>query len=92
MEATLAPYENDRNEDKTPEIWSSSEPREVFVNGLENRCLDAAAAGRFGVTVIYTSTLTLSETCLTSVTQTNTYTLAGCTPAGLVFCTSSEFA
>jgi hypothetical protein len=44
------------------------------------------AGSTFGVTIIYTRTIISDFTCLSSVTQTNTFTLAGCTPTGLVYC------
>ena len=52
--------------------------RDVLVNGLLGYCF--TDLHRFGVTAIYTSTVTSSFTCAGFHTQTNAYTLSGCFP------------
>ena len=70
-----------------PDLLSSNtEPRDVLVNGLQPGGNCGQGGGPFGVTIIYTRTLLSDVTCLNYVTHTNTFTLAGCTPAGLVYC------
>ncbi|EFX76399.1 hypothetical protein DAPPUDRAFT_106923 [Daphnia pulex] len=90
VETTMAPEESPAIV-FVPDILSSNEPRDVLVNGLlpGGSCGPAAsllAGSTFGVTIIYTRTIISDFTCLSSVTQTNTFTLAGCTPTGLVYC------
>lgn len=99
---TAAPVE-EVDEPDDPELQSSSpsaddtrrdaggdedEPRDVLVNGLLGYCW--TDSNRFGVTVIHTQTLTSSFTCGGFQTQTNTYTVSGCTPAGLDLCPDEE--
>lgn len=89
VQTTMAPEESPAIV-FVPDILSSNEPRDVLVNGLlpGGSCGPASLAGSltFGVTIIYTRTIISDFTCLSSVTQTNTFTLAGCTPTGLVYC------
>ncbi|XP_057376622.1 uncharacterized protein LOC130697841 [Daphnia carinata] len=85
VETTSAPEESASS--FIPDIVSSSEPRDVLVNGLLPGGTCGPSAGpSFGVTIIYTRTIISDFICLASVTHTNTFTVAGCTPLGLVYC------
>ena len=78
IEATAAPQVPSGNE-----LLMPNDPRDVLISGLsQGDCVQ----GSIGVTAIYTATATSSITCLSTETQTNTFTLSGCTPTGLSYC------
>ena len=60
-----------------------NEPTEALIVGLAD-CVSARR--NFGVTVLFTSVVTLPTTCKSFETKTTAYTIMGCKPAGIAFC------
>jgi len=78
----------------TPDLISSTNEDglvELHVTGLrscgEQRNFGVAALSRFQVTIQVTATTTLTYSSTT--TSYNTYSIAGCSPSGVVTCAAS---